>query len=146
MSLPADPIGRAVAFAAKSLSRAFNDELAAAGGSLPTWLILLAVKQGRWRTQQELAAIVGIEGPTLTHHMDALAKAGLIERTRDPDDRRAVRVALTAAGDERFQQLLKAASRFDKRLRAGISAEELAGFRDVLARLRANAGAQPHEG
>jgi MarR family transcriptional regulator, transcriptional regulator for hemolysin len=103
------PIGLAVSATAKVLSRAFDAELAAAGGSQPTWLIVLALKQRRWRTQRELAATVGIEGPTLTHHLDGLEKAGLIERSRDLEDRRAVRVELTPAGDALFDRLRTAA-------------------------------------
>src|SRR5215217_3705715 len=134
----AEPVGRAVSSTAKQLSRAFERELAEAGGSQPVWLILLALKQQRWRTQQDLAAAVGIEGPTLTHHLDGLEKGGLIDRSRDPDDRRAVRVELTDAGDELFHRLAEAAIGFDQRLRAGISDEELDAFRTVLARLREN--------
>jgi MarR family transcriptional regulator, transcriptional regulator for hemolysin len=134
----AEPIGRAISSSAKVLSRAFERELAAAGGSQPVWLVLLALKQQRWRTQQDIAGRVGIEGPTLTHHLDGLEKAGLIERSRDPDDRRAVRVELTDAGDELFHRLAGAAIGFDQRLRAGLSDEELDGFRRVLTRLREN--------
>jgi MarR family transcriptional regulator, transcriptional regulator for hemolysin len=134
----AEPIGRAVSSSAKVLSRAFERELAGAGGSQPVWLILLALKQQDWRTQQDLAAAVGIEGPTLTHHLDGLDKAGLIERARDPNDRRAVRVELTDAGDKLFRRLAKAAIGFDQRLRAGLSDEELDEFRRVLGRLRDN--------
>jgi MarR family transcriptional regulator, transcriptional regulator for hemolysin len=133
-----EPIGRAIASSAKVLSRAFERELAEAGGSQPVWLILLALKQQDWRTQQDLAAAVGIEGPTLTHHLDGLDKAGLIERARDPNDRRAVRVELTDAGDKLFKRLAKAAIGFDQRLRAGLSDEELDEFRRVLGRLRDN--------
>ena len=134
----AEPVGRAIASSAKLLSRAFERELAEAGGSQPVWLILLALKQQDWRTQQDLAAAVGIEGPTLTHHLDGLDKAGLIERARDPNDRRAVRVELTGAGDKLFKRLAKAAIGFDQRLRAGLSDEELDEFRRVLGRLRDN--------
>ena len=134
----AEPIGRAMASTAKAVTRAFEQELAAAGGSQPAWLILLALKQQRWRTQQDLAGAVGIEGPTLTHHLDGLEKSGLIDRARDPDDRRAVRVELTAAGEKRFQRLAKAAIGFDQRLRAGLSDDELEAFRRVLTRLRGN--------
>ena len=134
----AEPIGRVIGSTAKLLSRAFTDELAEAGGSQSVWLIVLALKQQQWRTQQEIAAAVGIEGPTLTHHLDGLEKAGLIERTRDSSDRRAVRVELTAAGDELFHRLRGAAVSFDRRLRTGIGDEELTAFRDVLGRLRAN--------
>jgi MarR family transcriptional regulator for hemolysin len=137
----AEPIGRAVSSTAKLLSRAFERELADAGGSQPVWLVLLALKQQRWRTQQDLAAAVGIEGPTLTHHLDGLEKAGLIDRSRDSNDRRAVRVELNDAGDELFHRLAKAAIGFDQRLRAGISEQELDAFRAVLARLRENVAA-----
>src|SRR5215208_4248298 len=113
-----EPIGRAMAATAKIVSRAFEQELSAAGGSQPTWLILLALKQQAWRTQQEIAATVGIEGATLTHHLDRLEKAGLISRSRDSQDRRAVIVELTSEGDALFLRLAQAARAFDKRLRA----------------------------
>src|SRR4051794_17534694 len=87
-----EPIGRALASTAKAVTRAFEQELAAAGGSQPVWLIVLTLKQQAWRTQQEIAASVGIEGATLTHHLDRLEKSGIIARSRDPQDRRAVRV------------------------------------------------------
>jgi MarR family transcriptional regulator for hemolysin len=134
-----EPVGRAITSASKVLARAFGAQLAEAGGSLPVWLILLELKQGSLRSQRELAAAVGIEGPTVTHHLDGLEKAGLIERARDPDDRRVVNVQLTAAGDDLFRRLAAAAIAFDTRLRAGLTDEELDRFRDVLARLRANA-------
>jgi MarR family transcriptional regulator for hemolysin len=130
-----------MATTAKAVTRAFEQDLAAAGGSQPTWLILLALKQQQWRTQQEIAATVGIEGATLTHHLDKLEKAGLIERVRDAADRRAVRVELTSAGDELFLRLAQAAMAFDKRLREGLSEAEVDAFRDTLARLRANVAA-----
>jgi MarR family transcriptional regulator for hemolysin len=140
----AEPIGRAVSSAAKVLNRAFTDQLAEAGGSQHVWLILLALKQQRRRAQQEIAAAVGIEGPTLTHHLDRLEKAGLIERARDPEDRRAVRVELTTAGNELFHRLAAAALAFDERLRAGLSDEDIDTCRRVLARLRENlVAAQP---
>ena len=135
------PIGLAFVSAAKALNRAFEEELAAAGGSRPVWQIVLALKRRRWPTQQDLAAAAGIEGPTLTHHLDRLEKGGKIKRSRDPDDRRAVRVELTSAGDELFRRLDEAAVGLDERLRAGLSDEELDGFRRVMNRLLANTGA-----
>src|SRR4051794_32386763 len=110
-----EPIGLRVTRTAKALSRAFDQELAAAGGTLPTWLILLSVKSGRAATQRELAKAVGIEGATLTHHLTGLESAGLIARTRDPDNRRVQRVEPTEDGDAAFARLRKAAERFDTR-------------------------------
>jgi MarR family transcriptional regulator, transcriptional regulator for hemolysin len=132
------PIGRDIAATAKLLDRAFGAALAEAGGTLPAWLVLLALKQQPHRTQQDIARAVGIGGPTLTHHLDGMEAAGLVARTRDADDRRAVRVELTPEGDATFHRLREAAQAFDARLRDGLSAAELERVRDVLARLRTN--------
>jgi MarR family transcriptional regulator, transcriptional regulator for hemolysin len=132
------PIGLELASTAKLVGRAFDDALAAAGGSRPTWLIVLALKQQRSRTQREIAAAVGIEGATLTHHLDGLEKAGLITRTRDTTDKRVMRVELTAEGDELFGRLRGAAAGFDRRLRRGLDDADLEAARRVLARLRDN--------
>jgi MarR family transcriptional regulator for hemolysin len=132
------PIGREIAMTAKALDRAFSAALAEAGGSLPTWLILMALERQPWRTQQDLAAAVGIEGPTLTHHLDGMESAGLVARARDPRDRRAVRVEMTEEGDARFHALRRAAVAFDRRLRVGIPDDDVDAVRDVLERLRRN--------
>jgi MarR family transcriptional regulator for hemolysin len=132
------PLGRELAFTAKTVGRAFNDALGEAGGSLPMWLVLSSLKGGQWRTQQDLARAVGIEGPTLTRHLDGLERAALVARRRDPNDRRAFQVELTAAGEARHDQLLQAVIAFNKRLHAGLGRDESEQFRAMLARLRAN--------
>ncbi|HEX6461425.1 MAG TPA: MarR family transcriptional regulator [Thermoleophilaceae bacterium] len=133
------PIGLHVQRVAKVLNRAFEDELVAAGGSVPMWLILVSLKSGRPETQRELASAVGIKGATMTHHLDALEKAGLVTRGRDPSNRRVQRVQLTAEGDAAFDRLRKVAIKFDKRLREGLSEQELSSVSQVLDRLAANA-------
>lgn len=132
------PIGLHVQRVAKLLNRAFEDQLAEAGGSLPMWLILLSLKSGRPETQRELADAVGIRGATMTHHLDALERAGLVTRTRDPANRRIQRVALTKEGDAAFNRLRTVALKFDERLRKGLSAEELAAVAAALDQLAEN--------
>jgi MarR family transcriptional regulator for hemolysin len=134
-----EPIGLHVQRVAKALNRAFESTLAEAGGSLPVWLILLSLKSGRWSTQRELAAAVGVEGATLTHHLGRLERTGLVTRRRDPANRRVQLVELTADGEAAFERLRDAAIAFDRRLRAGIRADELSGLGDLLDRLAANA-------
>ena len=139
------PIGLQLANTAKSVSRAFNAALAEAGGSLPVWLILTSLRGEQWRTQLELARSLGIEGPTLTRHLDGMERAGLVERRRDQDDRRAVLVELTDAGRELHNRLRKNVVDFDERLRAGLSAEEIDQVRAVLARLEHNVSREEDE-
>jgi MarR family transcriptional regulator, transcriptional regulator for hemolysin len=138
-----EPIGRALAAASKRVSAAFNASLAAEGGSAPAWLILTSLRRSRWRSQRDLAGSLGIVGPTLTRHIDNLEQAGWVVRTRSADDRRAVRVEITAAGVEAHGRMRKAVTAFDRRLRAGLSQEEADTFRALLDRLVANAEGGP---
>ncbi len=134
------PIGLQLTQAARGIGRAFDQALAEAGGSLPVWLVLLAMKTSGAGSQRELAEAVGVRQATLTHHLNAMEAASLITRRRDPANRRIHIVELTRAGDQLFLTLRGAAMAFDQRLRAGISDEDVAGLRDVLARLAGNAG------
>jgi len=135
------PVGLALTRAARTIGRAFDETLAEAGGSLPAWLVLLAMKT-RSGSQRQLAEAVEIREATLTHHLNAMEVAGLITRQRDPANRRIHVVELTQAGEEMFGRLRDAAAAFDQRLRRGVSEEEVAGLRGLLARLAENAGAE----
>jgi MarR family transcriptional regulator for hemolysin len=132
------PIGLQLAQAAKSVSRAFGDALARVGGSLPVWLVLISLKNQPLASQRQIAAAVGIQGATLTHHLNAMETAGLLTRRRDPANRRVHLVELTAEGDALFLGLREAAMAFDQQLRAGLSDEDLGQIEGLLARLRAN--------
>src|SRR5262245_56371015 len=133
-----EPIGLYVTRTSKALTRAFDDALVEAGGSLPTWLVLMSLKSRAHGAQRDVAEAVGIEGPTLTHHLNRMEAAGLVTRRRDPDNRRVHRVELTEAGEAAFARLLQTVIAFDQRLRAGVSDAEIDLLRDLLERLRLN--------
>jgi MarR family transcriptional regulator for hemolysin len=132
------PIGRRLASTAKEVSRAFGEALAAAGGSEHVWLILVALKTRENANQRALAAAVGIQGATLTHHLNAMEDAGLVTRRRDPRNRRIHVVELTPEGEQAFLRMRSAAMAFDERLRGDLSDDELERLGAVLDRLRAN--------
>ncbi len=80
--------------------------------------------------QAEIARRLMVSAPVVTRLASSLVDAGLVERRHDPEDRRAVRLALTAAGRRRSsamrRDLLAAAAELieplpDKR-RAGVAA------------------------
>jgi MarR family transcriptional regulator, transcriptional regulator for hemolysin len=136
-----EPVGLELVRTARTVSRAFDEALAGVGGSLPTWLILLSLKSGQHATQREIARAVGVEGPTLTHHLHRLEREGLVTRTRLPDNRRVQRVELTEAGEAAFFRMLGAVQAFDQRLRRGVSKARLAALQELLGQLRLNVGA-----
>ena len=134
------PIGLRLTQVSREVSRAFDEALAAVGGSLPVWLVLLNVKTRSLANQRALAEAMGIREATLTHHLNAMEASGLVTRQRDPANRRIHIVALTQAGEEAFVRLGGAAMAFDRQLRRGITDEDAATLGDLLSTLAANAG------
>ena len=134
------PIGLDLAQTAKTVRRAFDDALASNGGSLPIWSVLISVKSRLGDNQREMAQSIGIQGATLTHHLNTMEADGLLTRRRDPSNRRVHLVELTAAGETLFQRLRDTAMDFDRRLRSGFSQADLDRLYEVLAKLRDNVG------
>ena len=150
------PIGLLLSQVARTVSRAFEEALAEAEAEagpdgplpgedsktaiLPVWLVLLNLKIRKPANQRELAEAVCIREATLTHHLNAMDRRGLVTRTRDAANRRIHVVELTDAGEAVFGRLQQAAIAFDARLRAGYAEAELDSLRALLGRLAANAG------
>ena len=136
------PLGLLLASTAKTVSRAFDETLAGAGGALPTWLVAIALKREPTATQQQIASFAGIRGATLSHHLDGMERTGLITRRRHETDRRSHVVQLTDDGEAAFHRMREAAGAFDRRLRAGFSEAEVTQLESLLERLRANVSDQ----
>jgi MarR family transcriptional regulator for hemolysin len=134
------PLGLVLTRTARTVSRAFDERLADAGGSLPVWLVLLSLKTRSLGSQSELAEAVGIRGATLSHHLDGMEEAGLVTRRRDPASRRTSLVEITDAGDTLFLRLREAAVAHDRRLRTGLTDADAAHLADLLTRLASNVG------
>ena len=132
------PIGLELARAARTVSRAFDDALTEAGGSLPVWLVLLNLKTRQLSSQRDLAEAVGVREATLTHHLNAMDSQGLVTRTRDPANRRVHVVEQTPAGEAAFIRLAEAATAFDRKLRDGLTDADLDGLVAQLGQLASN--------
>jgi DNA-binding MarR family transcriptional regulator len=109
-----------------------QDELAVEAGFRPPCMGVLAVVAGSQPiSQREICDHLGLDASDLVGVLDILEKAGLVERRRDPDDRRRHAVVLTDRGR-------RAARRFES-LRAEAEARALAGLepheREALAGL-----------
>jgi MarR family transcriptional regulator for hemolysin len=128
-------LGRLLAFANKSVQGSLDRQLAAQGSSIHTWLVLRQVDRHPGLTQRALAETVGIEGPTLTHHLDRLTAEGLVERLPHANDRRAWTVHLTAAGRRHLTATDAVADDHNAALAAALSPAELATVSSALARL-----------
>ncbi len=140
MNRPRTPIGLQLTRTSRSVGRAFDHALEQAGGSLPVWLALVNLKTQRLANQRELAEAMGIREATLTHHLNAMDRQGLVTRQRHPTNRRVQLVELTPAGEDAFLRLRQAAVAFDQRLRRGLSDHDVAILGGLLDRLSGNVG------
>jgi MarR family transcriptional regulator for hemolysin len=142
-SRPASPpIGLRLTRTSRAVTQAFERAMAEAGGSVSTWQVLLLVRSANWDTQSELAEELGITGATLTHHLNALERKGLVRRWREDSNRRVQRVELTDDGIELFNRLREVARRHDRLLRSQLTDDELEQLGDLLERLEAGVQAQ----
>jgi len=136
------PIGLHLTRVAREVSRAFDDALGEAGGSLPMWLVLLNLKINPRASQRELSEAVGVREATITHHLNAMEKDGLLTRRRDPGNRRIHIVETSDAGNALFLRLRDAAINFDRRLRRGLDQPGLAKLSELLDCLAGNVGGE----
>ena len=111
------PLGKSIANTFKALREYMDARMADHGGSMATWLVLHHAFEAPDLSQSHLAARLDIEAPTLVRHLDKLEADGLLERRRDRDDRRVVRVRLTEAGQEAETRLRSIAAAVNKELR-----------------------------
>jgi DNA-binding MarR family transcriptional regulator len=95
-----DPAVDAVLHALMTTGRLMRQRLTGDGVDIGTfWLLKGLATHGALRVT-ELAALANLDASTVSRHVQQLHRSGLIERSQDPDDGRAQRVALSAAGAE----------------------------------------------
>jgi MarR family transcriptional regulator, transcriptional regulator for hemolysin len=138
----APPIGLRLTRTSRAVTQAFERAMAQAGGSVSTWQVLLLVRSATWDTQAEMAEQLGITGATLTHHLNALERKGLVRRWREDNNRRVQRVELTDEGVELFNRLRAVAVRHDKLLRSHLRDDEVEQLGALLERLEAGVQAE----
>jgi MarR family transcriptional regulator for hemolysin len=134
----AQPLGRLIVFTAKALREHFEQELAGAGGSLGTWIVLNAISDEGFISQKALASRANVDGATITHHVDRAEALGLVRRVVDPKDRRIRRLELTAEGKRLYRRLVAVARDAEDWLFAGLDEQERSELRRSLEVVRDN--------
>lgn len=105
------------------------------GRTLRDHIVVSAIHKSPGLTQVELGRALGMDKTTLTAELDRLERAGLVERSVDPRDRRARVLGLTAAGEEVRRAVAVDAERAEAAALAAFSREEIATLRRILVEL-----------
>jgi DNA-binding MarR family transcriptional regulator len=126
---------------AHALRRAFDRRAATLGVTRAQWKVLFRLSRTPGLRQVELADILDVEPITLSRIIDRLEEAGLVERLRDPDDRRAWRLEITTKAQPLIAKLRALAEELMDEAFAGLSEDDLALMRGKLAKIRDNIAA-----
>ena len=125
---------------AHTLRKAFDRLAVGLGVTRAQWKVLFRLTRTPGLRQVELAERLELEPITLCRIIDRLEEAGLVERVRDPDDRRAWRLHVTAQAQPLIEKLQAVGGLLVDQAFAGIDPKDIETARAVLARVRENAG------
>jgi DNA-binding MarR family transcriptional regulator len=110
-------------------------QLEASGESLSVWHVLSQLVRVEKSTQNELAAAIGYDAPTISRLLDGLEREQLVRRNRDPDDRRRVCVQLTKRGRTRYTRMRPAICAAVECSFRPLNSEERSVLRNILLKL-----------
>ena len=123
----------ALAAASRSVIALYRPVLEPLGLTHPQYLVMLALWERSPRRVGDLSDELLLEPATLSPLLRRLEGAGLLTRSKDPTDERALAVALTEAGTALREKALAVPGQVVERL--GMSITELEHARDVLTGL-----------
>jgi MarR family transcriptional regulator, organic hydroperoxide resistance regulator len=137
MSVPL-PLDQQLCFslyaASMAVGRAYKPLLDALGITYPQYLVLHALWEQDGRSVGAIAERLALESSTITPLVKRMEAAGLVERRRNPDDERQVRVLLTEAGQAMRARCGCLAERLLERSR--LSLDQLAALNGQVQALR----------
>jgi DNA-binding MarR family transcriptional regulator len=99
------------------------------------YAVLAVLDEGDRETQGAIADALGYDRGQLVGLLDELEEAGLVERRRDPSDRRRQIVQMTPAGRKTLGKLRALSTRLDDEFFAALEPDERAQLHGLLLRL-----------
>ena len=121
-----------------AMRRFYDRRAAELGVTRAQWRVIAVLGHHPGMKQVELADRLDVEPISACRIIDRLEEAGLVERVRDPADRRAWRVSLTATAEPIRERLRSLAEEMSLEAFAGLNDEQLTAMRVALARVRDN--------
>ena len=128
-----------LAVVSRNWRKVLDREVQSAGLTDATWRPLVHLHfLGDGTRQKDLAASVGIEGPSLVRLLDTLIDKGFLERSEDTSDRRAKLLRLTPAGQKVVARIQETVSALENDLLSPFSDGEIAQMAEFVERLESS--------
>lgn len=133
-------IGYLLGDRSRLLRRAFDDRVRAVGVTGPQARLLLYLARFEGENQGFYAEQLDVEPITLCRMVDRMEDGGLIERRRDPADRRAWRLHLTTKSKPMIVGLRECVDLLVEEMLAGVSTADRKVFAAILTAIGVNLG------
>lgn len=133
-----DTIGYLMSDTSRLMRRAFDDGVRSVGVTGPQARLLLYMARVEGENQGHYADQLDVEPITLCRMVDRMEEAGLLERRRDPADRRAWRIHLTERSRSIHAELRICVDRMVEAMLSDIAPQDRDAFACTLTTIRGN--------
>ncbi len=134
----AESLGFLLSDTARLLRRRFDERARSSGASVAQWRVLKPLHRHPGLNQGQLAEHLEVEPITACRMIDRLEESGLVERRRDPADRRAWRIHLTDKAAPMLDDLQELAGIFMEETLHGLGPERRDQLTAALEAIREN--------
>lgn len=131
-----------VRLASHLFSVSFNNELSGTGITLRQAQVLSCLEMKGELAQNEIAAQLQIEPPTIVRILDRMERDGWIERLPSPLDRRKKIIRPTKKAASKWDIIIECGRRIEKQAAANLSQSQLDTMKELLRIVCKNLGSE----
>ena len=143
MRCMSDSLGFLISDVSRLMRKRFDERARSVGATRAQWKALVTIDRNEGINQGALADLLEVEPITLCRMIDRLEESGMVERRRDPADRRAWQIFLTQAAQPVIAKLHGLADDLFEGALDGLAAPDRDALTASLNRIRDNLS-QPH--
>ena len=122
----------------KTITEAFDNILNKKGVTRVQWIALYYLGKNDNINQKMLGKKMNIKESTIVRLIDRMETDELVERKKNPNDKRVINIVLTPKGEDTRKKLLPEGQKFNDIVAEGIKKEDLEIFMDVLHKMVSN--------
>ena len=116
-------------------ARKFSELLAPLGLEPRQFGMLTQLAANEGKSQQAIGELMGLNPTRMVFLVDELEKQGLVERRRNPADRRSYALYLTGQGREKLREARRASAAHEREITTALTDAQRAELADLLRRV-----------